>query len=85
MSIKLPKKGLRFAHLNICSLKNKIHELSSILQENNIHIMAISETHLDDTIEDTVVSIQGYNIFRLDRNRHGIGSFLCTGSYSSKN
>lgn len=74
MSFKLPKRGLRFAHLNICSLKNKVQELSSILHENNIHIMAISETHLDGTIDDTEVSIHGYNIFRLDRDRHGGGT-----------
>ena len=57
MSIKLPKKGLRFAHLNICSLKNKVHELSPILHKNGIHIMAVSETRLEEATEDAAVSI----------------------------
>ena len=74
MSIKIPKKGLKCAHLNICSLKNKVNELSSILHDNDIHIMAISETHLDNTIADSVVSIQGYNFFRRDRDRFGGGT-----------
>lgn len=74
MSIKLPKKGLRFAHLNICSLRNKVTELCSILQENNIHVMAITETHLDENIQDSELDIQGYNIFRLDRDGNGGGT-----------
>lgn len=73
MSIKLPKKGLRIAHLNINNLKNKVHELSCVLLENALHITAISETHLDECIEDTEVEIQGYNIFRYDRNKYGGG------------
>ena len=73
MCIKLPKKGLKVAHLNICSLKNKVIELSKIMFENDLHIVAISETHLDDSIDNSVVSIQGYNIIRLDRNRYGGG------------
>lgn len=74
MSIKLPKKGLRVAHLNICSLRNKVAELCTIVQENNIQIMAISETHLNDTIEDSEVNIQGYNVFRMDRDGKGGGT-----------
>ena len=74
MSIRLPKKGLRIAHLNICSLRNKIHELATILVTNNIHVMAITETHLDENIQDSEVIIQGYNIFRYDRDANGGGS-----------
>ena len=73
MSIKLPKKGLKVAHLNICSLKNKVIELRKIMSENDLHIVAISETHLDDSIDNTEVSIQGHNIIRRDRNIHGGG------------
>ncbi len=71
MSVKLLKKGFKFADLNICRLNSKVHDLSPILLENDIHIMAITETHLDETIEDTVVAVQGYNVFRLDRDRQG--------------
>lgn len=38
--------------------------------------MTISETHLDETIEDTAVAIQGHSIFRLDRDRQGGGTDL---------
>ena len=39
---------------------------------NNIQILAISETHLDDSFEDGALSIQGYNIYRKDRNCYGV-------------
>lgn len=71
--VKLPKKGLKIAHLNICSLKNKVHELSSILSDNSLHIIGISETHLDNETEDCEINILGYNIFRNDRNTFGGG------------
>lgn len=70
----LPKKGLRMAHLNICSLRYKIPDISGILMEQNLHILAyISETHLDSTINNSVLNIDGYNIYRLDRNINGGG------------
>lgn len=35
--------------------------------------MAITETHLDENIQDSELAIQGYNIFRLDRDGNGGG------------
>lgn len=69
---KLPK-GLVLAHINICSLRNKIHALSLFLQLNNIDILAISETHLDSFIDNSEVHIGGFSIYRHDRNRFGGG------------
>lgn len=73
MSDKLPKKGLRMAHLNICSIRNKLTEVADVLMVNNLHILAVSETHLDDSFEDSSLMISGYNIFRKDRNVYGGG------------
>ena len=44
-----------------------------LLVTDDIHIWTISETHLDNTFDDTVVAIQGYNIYRKDRNANGGG------------
>ena len=66
-------KGLALAHLNICSLRNKTHELSAKLMDNGIHVMAITETHLDSTFDDSLISIEGFSMFRKDRNRFGGG------------
>ena len=50
-----------------------VHEINNLLTSDNIHILAISETHLDNSFDDTAVSIQGYNICRRDRNAYGGG------------
>ena len=73
INTNLPKKGLKMAHINICSIRNKLAEISEILLADNFHILAISETHLDSTFEDGAVTIDGYNFFRRDRNAFGGG------------
>ena len=67
-TIKQPRKVLKIGHINICSLRNKVHKVNKLLVPNNMHI---SETHLDYTFDDTVVAIQGYNIYRKDGNANG--------------
>ena len=64
---------LKTAHINICSLRNKVHEVNNFLVTDDIHILTISETHLDNTLDDTVVAIHGYNIYRKYRNASGGG------------
>jgi galactitol-specific phosphotransferase system IIB component len=67
-SIKPPRKVLQIAHINI--RRNKVHEVNNLLATDDIHI---SETHLDNTFDDTVIAIHGYNIYRKDRNANGVG------------
>ena len=64
---------LKIDQVNICSLRNKVHEINNLLVTDDIHILTIYETHLDNTFDDTVVAIQGYNIYRQDRNVNGRG------------
>lgn len=63
----LSQKGLRLGHLNICSLRNKVVDVAEILTEYKLHMLAISETHLNSAINSDVLKIEGYNLFRLDR------------------
>jgi hypothetical protein len=58
------------AHVNICSLRKKVHEINHLLVTDDIHILSISETHLDNSFDDTVEAIHGYNI---DINAKGGG------------
>ena len=65
--LKLPNKGLVIAHVNICSIRNKIHDLNNLVLVNSIHILAVSETHLDSFIQNselavvcTVLTTQGF-------------------------
>ena len=43
------------------------------LKDQDIDIIGLSETRLDSEITDNEVKIDGYNIFRRDRNRNGGG------------
>ena len=44
-----------------------------LLHENDIDIIALSETRLSSKIEDPAISIEGYKIFRHDRDEKGGG------------
>jgi hypothetical protein len=74
-TIKHPRKVLKITHINICS---KVHEINHLLVTDHIHILTISETHLDNTFKDTVVAIHGCNIYRKDRSANGGGLVVYT-------
>ena len=44
-----------------------------MLNENQIDIIGLNETRLDQTIKDQEIQIDGYQIFRNDRNIDGGG------------
>lgn len=69
----LQNGGLKIAHLNICSLRNKVIDISEIIKEYNLQVLAISETHLDASINSLTLNIDGYIIYRQDRNLYGGG------------
>ena len=41
--------------------------------ENSCDIILITETHLDQSVDDIEIIISGYQLFRKDRNRNGGG------------
>ena len=67
------RKGLLICSLNApSSVKHK--DESEILEaENKIDIIAVNETKLENTIDDSVVSINDFIFLRRDRNRYGGG------------
>ena len=44
-----------------------------LVKELGIHILALNETKLDKSIDDSLVNIEGYTIIRHDRDHHGGG------------
>ena len=68
------RKGLHFIHLNINSLLPKIDELRYIAKNSNAAVIGISETKLDNTVYDSEVAIDVYNIALSDRNKKGGGN-----------
>jgi exonuclease III len=61
------KRGLTFLNLNIRSLLPKLDDIHQLVHEINPEIVAITESWLDDGIEDSEVNIPNYNIYRADR------------------
>ena len=60
--------GLRIGNLNVCHLRNKIDDISVLLNshQDKVHIFGVSETRLDADIDDSHVSINNYSIVRKD-------------------
>ena len=64
------------AHLNINSLRNKFEFLISLIKDN-IDILMISETKLDQSFPTNQFMINGFSApLRLDRNDKGGGIIL---------
>ena len=67
------KRGLHFIHVNINSVLPKIEEIRYIARSVNLSIIGLSESKLDNSVNDNEISIPGYDILRKDRNRKGGG------------
>ena len=71
--------GLRVAHINVCSLHNKIDQISHILCDMNLDILGLGETRLNSEIIDDELYIDGYIFVRNDRitdSGGGVGIFV---------
>ena len=88
------KRGLHLIHLNINSLLSKIDELREIARKTRATVIGITESKLDGSVLDGEINIDGYELVRSDRNRHGGGvaccirsdiSFNVRGDFSSEN
>ena len=61
----LPKmRGFKIAFLNICSLSCHYDELCVFMEDRIIDILGLNETRLDNTIADSQIDIEGYDILR---------------------
>jgi hypothetical protein len=52
----------------------KLHKVLKLVNIN--HILALTETHLDASVNDGQINIHGYSLLRRDRNRNGVGVAL---------
>ena len=55
------KRGLKLGHININGLLNKISQVKALLSQSNFAVLAITETHLSDNVDDGEIKIQGYD------------------------
>ena len=54
------RKGMVIASLNINSLPAHIDEIKILLQEQNIHILALNETKIDADFPSELLKVKGY-------------------------
>ena len=66
-NLDIGSKGIKCGHININGLANKIHEVRTLLEKTKFDILAITETHLSEDVDDTEISVIGYDILRQDR------------------
>ena len=63
-------KGLHIAHLNIRSIMggHSFDLTKHQIRNSNVDFFTLSETWLSESIPNEIISIEGYNVTRLDRN-----------------
>ena len=59
--------------LSVNSLTKHIDELKVLMANKPLDVLLINESKLDLVDSDRLVNIEGYNIVRRDRNKHGGG------------
>ena len=71
----LKSRGLKFFHQNVNGLFRKLESVKILLEDTNknIHIFGISETHLNNNMSSSQLSIDGYDFIRKDRISGGTG------------
>ena len=68
-------KNKVIGHLNVNSLRNKFEAVEELVQ-NKVDICFLSETKIDGTSPNQQFMINGFKLFRIDRDCHG-GGVLC--------
>lgn len=68
---------LNICHINVQSLSarsfSKFEELKLTFTQSKADIICFTETWLDNSIADSMICIEGYQLIRNDRNRRGGG------------
>ena len=66
----MPPKGLKILSLNVRSLYPHLNEL--YVRFKDYDILCFSETWLNSNYKDEMISMESFDIFRLDREKGGI-------------
>lgn len=73
---KKRRKGVKISQLNVVSLRKHKVEVAKLMHDHQLDILGLNETRLKKDIQDCEVSIEGYDIYRHDRNTSGGGVAL---------
>lgn len=69
---KLKMRGLSMAHLNKRGFHSSLDEIKIFLGNKTLDVLTLSETWLNETIDDAKLAVEGYVLIRKDR-RYGNG------------
>ena len=67
-------KGIHLIHLNVNSLLSKIDEIHYIAKCTKVAVIGIIESELDESIFQSDIEIDNYDLLQYDRNRKGGGA-----------
>lgn len=67
------KTGLHLCHINAQSLRNKMDEFRLTFENSAVDVICISETWFTDNTYDSLISLNGYKVYRADRMKRGGG------------
>ena len=67
---------LKILYFNARSLLPKFDELVLIVHTHIPDVVCITESRLCPEIQESEVSLPGYQLLRLDRDRHGVGVII---------
>ena len=67
--LKTNKNNISMAHINVDGLLHKMAEIKNFLFTTKVDILAITETHLDLSIDREHIEIAGYDLERRDRQK----------------
>ena len=70
------RKRLLFSHLIVNSIRNTFCELHGILAGNYVDVSGLLETTLDESFSNAQFMVDGFSLYRADRNIHG-GGIMC--------
>ena len=65
-------KGLKFCHLNVRSIVNKLDQFKLHFEHSSFDVVTLSETWLTEGINDCLLTMGGYQLLRYDRSVQGL-------------
>lgn len=75
------RTGLGFIHLNVRSLVSKMDMIKVWVNTTDVDIMVLSETWLKKSVNDDMIIIDGYKVYRTDCVGKGGGVAIYVKSY----
>ena len=71
------KRGYKICHQNINGILRRIDHIRLLLQDKSLHLLGISETHINNSVNSSELFVDGYQVERNDRSKGHYGEVIC--------